>query len=199
MRSALVCFCLAGLLAVGPAAALEPSNLNLVTQTAQQALRNALTDLTLPEHGDGSAPDLIAVASASTHAANWLFEHMLVEELVSRGLDVTIDPAADTQLSWRVVDLGINGQTGLMGGSVTRRCRVVVRLELRQAGELVWSGDGHAEQQDKIPKGQLDALQHSRFGFAKTDLEQRTWGKYVEPVIISAVLGSLVYLFFSNR
>ena len=74
-----------------------------------------------------------------------------------------------------------------------------MRLELHDAGELIWSGDGHAERQDQVPKGQIDALQHSRFGFAKTDLEQRTWGKFVEPMIITTVLGSLVYLFFSNR
>ena len=64
---------------------------------------------------------------------------------------------------------------------------------------LVWSGDGHAERQDHVAKGQIDVLQHSRFSFAKTDVEQRTWGKYVEPMIITTVLGSLVYLFFSNR
>jgi hypothetical protein len=102
-------------------------------------------------------------------------------------------------MSWRVVDLGITGQTGLLGGTVTRRCRVVVRLELHNAGELVWSADGHAERQDRVPKGQIEALQHSRFGFAKTDLKERTWGKFVEPVILTTVLGSLVYLFFSNR
>ena len=50
-----------------------------------------------------------------------------------------------------------------------------------------------------MAKGQIDVLQHSRFSFAKTDVEQRTWGKYVEPMIITTVLGSLVYLFFSNR
>jgi hypothetical protein len=186
-----------GTLCACPAIALEASNLDLVTQTAQQAVRNALSDLQLPTPANGGDP--IAVASASTHSANWLFEHLLMEDLLSRGFEVTVDSDATTRMSWRVVDLGISGQSGLLGGSVTRRCRVVVRLELHDAGELVWSGDGHAERQDQVPKGQIDVLQHSRFGFAKTDLEQRTWGKYVEPMIITTVLGSLVYLFFSNR
>jgi hypothetical protein len=198
MRSVVVVTALA-VLCARPLAALESSNLDLVTQTAQQAVRNALADLQLPATADGAAPNLIAVASASTHTADWLFEHLLLEDLLSRGLDVSVDSDATTRMSWRVVDLGINGQSGLMGGSVTRRCRVVVRLELHDAGELVWSGDGHAERQDHVPKGQIDVLQHSRFSFAKTDVEQRTWGKYVEPMIITTVLGSLVYLFFSNR
>lgn len=199
MRNVFVIACLAGMIAARSAPALESSNLDLVTQTAQQAVRNALTDLQLPKQAAGHVPDLIAVTSTSSHAANWLFEHLLMEDLLSRGLEVTVDADAVTKMSWRVIDLGIMGQSGLFGGTVTRRCRVVIRLELRQSGELIWSGDGHAEQQDKIPKGQLDALQHSRFGFAKTDMEQRTWGKYVEPLIITTILGSLVYLFFSNR
>ena len=198
MRSVVVVTALA-VLCARPLAALESSNLDLVTQTAQQAVRNALADLQLPATADGAAPNLIAVGSASTHTADWLFEHLLLEDLLSRGLDVSVDSDATTRMSWRVVDLGINGQSGLMGGSVTRRCRVVVRLELHDAGELVWSGDGHAERQDHVAKGQIDVLQHSRFSFAKTDVEQRTWGKYVEPMIITTVLGSLVYLFFSNR
>ena len=198
MRSVVVVTALA-VLCARPLAALESSNLDLVTQTAQQAVRNALADLQLPATTDGAAPNLIAVVSAATHTADWLFEHLLLEDLLSRGLDVSVDSDATTRMSWRVVDLGINGQSGLMGGSVTRRSRVVVRLELHDAGELVWSGDGHAERQDHVPKGQIDVLQHSRFSFAKTDVEQRTWGKYVEPMIITTVLGSLVYLFFSNR
>lgn len=197
------------LLSVTPARSLEASNLDLVTQTASQAVQLALQDMKLPSSmsqiGDqivdqiGDQPGSIAVQSTESHAANWLFEHLLIEELLHRGLEVTSDQTTATKLMFRVVDLGVKGQTGLLGGTVTRRCRVVLRLELRNAGELVWSGDGHAEKQDKIPKGELDALQHARFGFARTDLEQRTWGKYVEPLVISTVLGSLVYLFFSNR
>jgi hypothetical protein len=192
-----------GVVTAKPATALQASNLDLVTQTARQAVREAMADLQLPEQENGTTASLIAVGSAATHASNWLFEHLLTEDLLSRGLEATVDGFGDgdalTKLSWRVVDLGIRGQSGLLGGTVTRRCRVVIRLELHHAGELVWSADGHAEQQDQIPKGELDALQHSRFGFAKTDLEQRTWGKFVEPLIITTILGSLVYLFFSNR
>jgi type II secretory pathway pseudopilin PulG len=199
VKHTIIAVAIVGLFSARQTAALEASNLDLVTQTAQQAVRSALTDLQLStQSGDGGAGP-VAVASASTHSANWLFEHLLVADLLSRGLDVTIDGDATTKMSWRVVDLGITGQTGLLGGTVTRRCRVVVRLELHNAGELVWSADGHAERQDRVPKGQIEALQHSRFGFAKTDLKERTWGKFVEPVILTTVLGSLVYLFFSNR
>jgi hypothetical protein len=199
LRSSSAVLALLLTLSAHPALALESSNLDLVTLTAQQAVTNALTDLTLPSQPDGSAPELIGVASASSHPSNWLFEHLLIQDLLNRGLAVAASDSAGTRLSWRVVDLSINGQSGMLGGSVTRRCRVVLRVELHEAGELIWSGDGHGELRDRIPKGEIDALQHSRFGFAKTDLQQRTWGKFVEPVIITSVLGSLVYLFFSNR
>lgn len=176
--------------------ALESSNLDLVTLTTQRALGAALTDLRL---SDEMANEAIHVESASTHSANWLVEHLLIENLLDRGLVVSRAEDGQTHLSWRVVDMSINGQSGLLGGTVERRCRVVLRLELRRHDELVWSGDGHAERQDRVPKGHIDALQHARFGFARTDLDERTWGKYIEPAIVTSVLGSLVYLFFSNR
>lgn len=182
-----------------PAAALQSSNLDLVTQTMQQALRLAMTDLSMPLP-DAGAPS-IGIDDDASHAANWLVEHLLTEELLARGFEVRVDDDGTeaTRLTWRVVDLGIQGHSGLLGGSIERRSRVVVRLQLHHEGELLWTGDGHAEMEDRIPKGELDALQHARFGFARTDVEERTWGRYVEPAIVTSVLGSLVYLFFSNR
>ena len=62
-----------------------------------------------------------------------------------------------------------------------------------------WQDEITRVRQDQIPKKHLDILQHDKFKFAKTELEEQTWGKFVEPVIVSTVLGGLIYLFFSNR
>ncbi|MEC7973604.1 MAG: hypothetical protein VX987_12995, partial [Pseudomonadota bacterium] len=52
---------------------------------------------------------------------------------------------------------------------------------------------------DRIPKKQLEILQHSTYKFAQTDVEEQSWSKFVEPIVVSTVLGGLIYLFFSNR
>jgi hypothetical protein len=42
-------------------------------------------------------------------------------------------------------------------------------------------------------------LQDTTYDFAKVEVQRQSWGKFVEPVIVSAVLGGLIHLFFSNR
>jgi hypothetical protein len=177
--------------------ALEISNLELVSRAAAQAVDDAVTGLDLAGSEDLHTVDIVPAAE---HDANWLFDHLLAEELLRRGLSVSLeaeDPAAT--LSYRVVEIVVSGRSALLSNSVLRRCRVGVQLDFRRGDEHLWTGEGRAQLDDWIPKGELEALQHTRFDFASTELEKRTWGKYVEPVIVSAVLGSLVYLFFSNR
>ena len=78
-----------------------------------------------------------------------------------------------------------------------------VTLALRLSDErddvVHWQDEITRTQRDRIPKKQLAMLQHDQFKFAKTELEEQTWSKFVEPVIVSTVLGGLIYLFFSNR
>lgn len=186
------------LLPAGRAGALGASNLELVSRTAAQAVQKAVSGLDAAGYGEGF--ERVSVLPAARHDANWLFEHLLLEELLTRGLAVTADTsAAAAHLSYRVIEVAVTGRSGLLTNNVTRRCRVGLQLDLDMGGERLWSGEGRAGLRDRIPKGELDALQQSRFDFAKTEMEKRTWGKYVEPAIVSSVLGSLVYLFYSNR
>ena len=62
-----------------------------------------------------------------------------------------------------------------------------------------WQDEITRVRQDQIPKKHLDILQHDKFKFAKTELEEQTWSKFIEPMSVSTGLGGLIYLFFSNR
>ena len=185
------------LLPAGRSGALGPSNLDLVSRAATRAVQEAVAGLDTAGRGEGF--EKVSLLPAAKDDANWLFEHLLVEELLTRGLAVTSDTSAAARLSYRVIEVAVTGRSGLLTNTVTRRCRVGVQLDLDMGGERLWSGEGRAGLRDRIPKGELEALQQSRFGFAETELEKRTWGKYVEPAIVSSVLGSLVYLFYTNR
>lgn len=179
-----------------------PSNLDLLTEAAEAAVRDALGKVPLAGGQDGWQTPVLLEAQ-DDHDANWLVEQLLVEQLLIAGLPITTAAeGTDLQgrrLSYRVVDLGISGKGRLLSGAVERRCHVTVGLHFSDNGELVSVGEAKAELADVIPGNQLEALQHSSHKFADTNLEKRSWERFAEPVIVTTVLGSLIYLFFSNR
>ena len=177
-----------------------PTNMDLVTETVERAVERALTEMDAPEQLSAST---LLIQSQTKHAANWLLEHVLVEQLLSRGFVVTLDSTSvqpdGMRLAFRILDLGVHGQAGLLGGSIERQSRVVLAFNLSQDDILRWQGEFPAQQTDRDPKRRLDQLEHPTYSFAKTEIESQSWGKFVEPVIVSTVLGGLIYLFFSNR
>ncbi len=185
-----------------PAAALMESNLELLTQATDAAVRGALRRVQLTGGERGWHTPLL-VEPQDDHDANWLVEQLLIEQLLAAGLPITtkaegVDNNAP-RLAYRVVDLGITGKGRLLTGSVDRSCHVTIGLHFSNQGELVGVGEDKAVLSDRIPGRQLETLQHSKHKFADTNLEKRSWERFAEPIIVSTVLGSLIYLFFSNR
>ena len=80
-----------------------------------------------------------------------------------------------------------------------RRGRLTLALRLTSGGELRWQTEAKSEIADFVPKSRIEVLQSSSYDFADTELEEKNWAKFVEPIIVSAVLGSLIYIFFTNR
>ena len=207
----------------GPARAAQntpPGNLELIIDAAALAVSDGLADLDLgavgpparPENGaavaapfseaipGAEAPGIaVHLATRGNHNANWVVEHALLEELLSRGIAVVADSVGPPTLSFRIVELGIVGYSGVLRSSVERRCRVSLSLQLEAGGELVWTGEASRVLTDRVEKRRIKALQSATYSFAKTEVDEQSWGKYVEPMIVSSVLGGLVYLFFSNR
>ena len=157
------------------------------------------------EMPDDAASAPLLIVAQSKHDANWMVEHLLANRLLTRGFSVTLDStaaqSASMRLSYRVLDLGVSAYSGLRGSEVSRQGRVTLALRLSDERDDVvhWQDEITRTQRDRIPKKQLDILQHDQFKFAQTELEEQTWSKFVEPVIVSTVLGGLIYLFFSNR
>ena len=184
------------------AAAPFPTNMDLLVETVASAVDESLARIEMPD--DAATAPLLVVAQ-SKHDANWMVEHLLANRLLTRGFSVTLDSTGvqptSMRLSYRVLDLGISAHSGLRGSAVSRQGRVTLALRLSDERDDVvhWQDEITRMQHDRIPKNQLDILQHDQFKFATTELEEQTWNKFVEPVIVSTVLGGLIYLFFSNR
>lgn len=188
--------------ATASAAVPFPTNMDLLVETVASAVDESLARIEMPD--DAAAAPLLVVAQ-SKHDANWMVEHLLANRLLTRGFSVTLDSTGvqptSMRLSYRVLDLGISAHSGLRGSAVSRQGRVTLALRLSDERDDVvhWQDEITRMQHDRIPKNQLDILQHDQFKFATTELEEQTWNKFVEPVIVSTVLGGLIYLFFSNR
>ena len=188
--------------ATASAAVPFPTNMDLLVETVASAVDEGLGRIEMPD--DAAAFPLLIVAQ-SKHDANWMVEHLLANRLLTRGFSVTLDSTAaqpgSMRLSYRVLDLGVSAYSGLRGSEVSRQGRATLALRLSDERDDVvhWQDEITRTQSDQIPKKQLDILQHDQFKFAKTELEEQTWSKFVEPVIVSTVLGGLIYLFFSNR
>ena len=200
-----ICYCLLVALMICATASVAipfPTNMDLLVETVASAVNESLGRIEMP--ADAASAPLLIVAQ-SKHDANWMVEHLLANRLLMRGFSVTLDStaaqSASMRLSYRVLDLGVSAYSGLRGSEVSRQGRVTLALRLSDERDDVvhWQDEITRTQRDRIPKKQLDILQHDQFKFAQTELEEQTWSKFVEPVIVSTVLGGLIYLFFSNR
>ncbi|MEW6754841.1 MAG: hypothetical protein AB1505_28250 [Candidatus Latescibacterota bacterium] len=179
-----------------------PTGMDLVVAALQQSVDAAFSDVQLPEIPDGTP---LVVRAQTQHAANWLVEHLLADRLLSRGYPVTLDSAAvgdaSLQLTYRVLDLKVSARSGLLSAGIRRQSKSSLAFALSRGDTLCWQGEYHGQQSDRIPKGRADLLQNPNpeYAFAQAEIKTQSWGSFVEPVIVSTVLGGLVYLFFSNR
>jgi hypothetical protein len=179
-----------------------PSNMDVIVEAIEEAVDEALGQSEMPTDASNLP---IFIAAQGRHDANWLVDHVLAHRLLERGFSVAADSnkvsGEGMRLSFRILDLGITGQSGLRGSHVDRQSRVTLALRLSRESdsEVYWQDEITHLRTDRIPKKQLEILQHSAYKFAQTELEEQSWSKFVEPMIVSTVLGGLIYLFFSNR
>ena len=178
------------------------SNLDMVVGTLEEAVAQLLSRMDAPADSvrwDGP----VFIESQARHPADWLVGHILTERLLDRGFEVAVDSSAAqlgrVRLSYRLLDLGISGQSGLWGSQVSRQTRATLALRLKAGETLLWQDEERVQKSDRIAKDRLDLQQSTAYDFARIELEERRWGKFVEPVIVSTVLGGLIYIFFSNR
>ena len=190
--------------ASSPTSTPTPTNMDLIVATVEDAADRALADVDGQDMLDSDSGAVLVVSQAK-HDANWLVEHVLVDRLLQRGFEVLSDSSVATdgnaRLAYRVLDLGIRATSRLRGSDVKRESHATLALQLSRTGEetVLWQDETTVFREDAVPKSQLELLQDSSYKFAKTELEEETWSKFAEPVIVTTVLGGLIYLFFSNR
>ncbi|HKQ58271.1 MAG TPA: hypothetical protein VJY35_10430 [Candidatus Eisenbacteria bacterium] len=189
------------------------TNLQLVSRVANTSYQRALANAPLDSGGH------VLLAPAESHPLNFVIEHAILRELGRRGVTAIVrrsilpddslmaiagnpgDPVLEYQLaSARVTYLRLRGwlpgrvkieRQGLVEGGVT--------LRDPSTSIVLWTGDATYNLVDAFPRGQVSLVEDARYSELKGEVPTRSAGKALEPVVVVAIVGGLIALFFQNR
>jgi hypothetical protein len=190
------------------------TNFEVLTLVANSAYANALRAAPIDS---GSH---VVLAPAESHPLNLLVEHALLRELSRRGVTVTVrrsilsddslavyspngDPLLEYQLaSARVSYLRLVGWLPFSGRvKIERQSLVEGALSIRdpRSANVLWTNGASYNLVDAFPRDRLALVEDERYSELKSAPPTRNVDKVFEPIIVVAVVGGLVALFFQNR
>ncbi|MFZ1947907.1 MAG: hypothetical protein WAW06_10220 [bacterium] len=186
-----------------------PTNIEMV----ERAVRAAVDSMKVaPVAG---RPAYLEVDAGSGTEAAWLVDNVLTGRLIEEGWNVrakgsekdsALVAAPEYLLKLRVGELGLIYARSwrrhlFFGKAVERVARVSFFYDLvdRTDDSVVRASSARAEVRDVVPASALRALADSKYPFASPVLEKSQWDRYVEGALVLAIVGVLVYLFYSNK
>jgi hypothetical protein len=189
------------------------TNLQLVSLVANTAFERALAVAPIDS---GSR---LTLAPQNPHALNYLVEYAVLRNLSKRGItavvrrtpmpeDSTLTQALggdDPLLEYRLATARVTylRLVGWLPGRVRieRQAQIEGNLVLRdpQTLRVLWVGDAAYNLLDSFPKDQLALVDAGATAELKSTIPDRNVDKLVEPVLVLAIVGGLVALFFQNR
>lgn len=189
------------------------TNLQLAGFVADSAVSAALADVPL-ESGIR-----VVLAPTQDHPLNFLLEDALLEHLTDRGVQVTVRRSPVPDDSLRVVFAGEGDPileytlasvkitylrlVGFLPGRVKieRQSLVQGSLGLRDpaSARVLWTGRMAHNFVDRFPRSQVSLVEDPRLADLKDTVPDRNVDKIFEPILVVAVVGGLVALFFQNR
>ena len=189
------------------------TNLQLTQFVADTAVARALASAVV-DSGTHAV-----LAPAREHPLNFVLEHALLKALSRRGVDVTVrhSPIADDSLKTLfgrpgdpVIEYTLGSAkvtylrfVGLLPGRVKieRQSLVTGSIGMRDpnSARVLWTTDIGQNFVDRFARNQVALVEEERYPELKGELPQRNVDKVLEPVVVVAVVGGLVALFFQNR
>jgi hypothetical protein len=183
------------------------SNEEFLRESARSLLARTFADF--PEAGSR----FLLLKAEEEHPANWLLEDELVSYLLSLKYQVSLHSAEgsdDLPESWslfhRIIEMNLGyleiRRRGFLGKRlVTRKASLNLsfRLEDNATGEVLWTGRGKDERSELIKKSMAKSLNNESYPILSPSLPDDPQSKFLEPALVAAVVGGLIYLFFANR
>jgi len=177
-------------------------------ESIQQVLKQAFTDF--PK----GRPQLVFIRPESENPANWLLEEELSSHLSAEGFSVAL-PRQEIKsvgfedcwdLFYRIIELRLEyprvKSKKLFGKKwVTRQTdlNLSFRLTEKSTAKILWTKRKNHTRSDLIPKKMLPGIRSKQYTFLSPELPETATSKYLEPALVTAVVGGLVYLFFASR
>jgi hypothetical protein len=90
----------------------------------------------------------------------------------------------------------------LIGGKrVKRHAKVTILGQLTDMSDqsVLWVGQASKTSDDQFPASMFPDVESGTLAFTKPPHSSTSWGKIVEPVVVSGIVVGLIYLFFSNQ
>jgi len=183
------------------------------------------TNIEMLEQAAGIAADSMALVPPQSGALDlkttpggveggWLVEGVLRNKLVAAGWSVSDASAKDSllvspaefQLRIRLIEVGLLyprtwRRHFFFGRQVERVGRVSFMYDLvdQTDSNVLASGTTRGEVTDVVPASVLPAVSDSKYAFASPALEKGQWDRFIEGALVLAIVGVLVYLFYSNK
>ncbi|MFH1336448.1 MAG: hypothetical protein ABII96_08015 [Candidatus Zixiibacteriota bacterium] len=184
-----------------------PTNEEFLRETLRSLFAETFTDF--PE----SASDLLILKAEEDRPEKWLVEDELAVYLLSLNYQVGLK-AVDSDSSlpeskslfYRIIDLKLDypetHRKGFLKEKLVTR-RAVVNLSLREedptTGKVIWLKRGKLEKRDVVRKSMIKSSNNQSYPFLSPSLSGDPINKYIEPALLTAVVGGVIYLFFANR
>ena len=120
---------------------------------------------------------------------------------------VTLEPVPiQLALSHRITELRMEypraWRPHLVGRKMVERrayASLSVRVVNEKTGALLWVGESKASERDAVPVSELAFLEGKEDGWQKGVMPAGKLGGLIEPLVVAAIVGGLVYLFYSNK
>jgi len=184
-----------------------PTNEEFLRETLRSLFAETFTDF--PK----SASDLLILKAEEDRPENWLLEDELANYLLSLNYQVGLKAAnlnsvlpESKSLFYRIIDLRLDYPETYRKGFLKEKLatrRAVVNLSLREedasSGKVIWLKRGKLEKTDVVRKSTIKSLNNQSYPFLCPSLSGDPINKYLEPALLTAVVGGVIYLFFANR
>ncbi|MCJ7497877.1 MAG: hypothetical protein MUO78_07055 [candidate division Zixibacteria bacterium] len=178
------------------------TNENFLRKTINDVLQDCLTEAPFDSQ-------LVWIEEEEGNPSAWIVKEEVVSFLKKRGpVGMTKRDEREKSfltLSFRIIKLSLEypeiKRKNLFGKSrVRREAQVALSFNLNDSeGRVLWSKRGERGSSDLLKKEEIFSLNNKQYSFLSPQIPEGSWGRLVEPAVVTVVAGALIYLFFANR
>lgn len=173
-------------------------------ELAQQAITNAFSKTSESIKGK-IGNGILFLENEKPEESERIVENAILLALVSRSFSVKDQRSEDAtyRLSFRTEELNIF-YINQDRGKIKRECkaRILFVLSERKNGNILLVVESTGEAFDFIPRSALPGLEYSSSKSLRTIFlaeKESGWKRIFEPIVITGVIGGLIYLFYASR